>query len=212
MEGLVLHHFHVHHLVSCRFGKDALGLADGDLFLFHFLGHHVGNHHGNLVRLLVVSFRLISFVFHFDFDGPMIQVAIADASDESISSLLLAFIHRCIFGRVIAKDNIHRATIFLLLGGPHDFRDALDGFLFGIFAMGSGFFLLHQPHGFFGEIADHGLYVAAYITHFGVFRGFHFYKRRMSQRSDAASDLRLAHAGGTHEENILRAHFLRHFR
>ena len=88
----------------------------------------------------------------------------------------------------------------------------MNGFFVGILAMAGALFFLHKADSFFGKVTDHGLDVAADVADFGVLGRFDLDEGGAGEGRDASSDLGLADAGRPDEENILRAHFFRHFR
>ena len=211
VDGFVFDDFHIDHLIGSGFREDALRVADGDFLLFHLLWHHGGEHHGNLIRLFVIGVPRISFLFHFDLDHTVVKVAVSDARLKVLSSLLFAFIHRCLFLR-FAEDDVHGASCLDFLGGPHGFCDAVDRFFVRILAVAAALFFLHEADGFFGKVADHGLDVATDVADFGVLGRFDFDEGGAGEGRDAAGDLCLADTGRPDEKNVLRAHLFRHFR
>ena len=64
--------------------------------------------------------------------------------------------------------------------------------------------LAHHVDGDFDQVANHGLDVAADIADLGELRSFDFHEGRIRQLRQSARDLRLAHAGGAHHDDVLR--------
>ena len=62
----------------------------------------------------------------------------------------------------------------------------------------------HDGHGAFHEVADDGIHIAAHIAHFGEFRRFHLYERRVDQFGQTAGDLGFPHAGGADHDDVFR--------
>ncbi len=55
-----------------------------------------------------------------------------------------------------------------------------------------------------GEVADHGLHVAADVADLGVLGGLHLEERRLGELGQAAGDLGLPDAGGPDHDDVLR--------
>ena len=73
------------------------------------------------------------------------------------------------------------------------------------------FFLAHHMNGDIEEIADHGFHIAAHVTHFREFRGFHLYKGSSAQFGQTARYFGLAAARGTHHDDVLGRNLIAQF-
>ncbi len=62
----------------------------------------------------------------------------------------------------------------------------------------------HHVDGNLHQVADHRLHVAPHIAHFGELAGFHLQKRRVRQLGQPAGNFRLAHAGRSNHDDVLR--------
>ena len=65
------------------------------------------------------------------------------------------------------------------------------------------FFFAGHLDGHIHQIADDGVHVSPHIAHLGEFGGLYLHEGRIGQLGQAASDLRLAHAGGPDHEDVL---------
>ena len=119
------------------------------------------------------------------------------------------------------------ALILLALRRDFAFRSAGSGrrkrrkqeiehaFFRGLFSAVRHFiqlFLANHVNRGFHKVAHHGLHIAAYITDFRVFRGFHLDKRASRKSRQAAGNLGFPHACRSYHQNIFRQDVIRNLR
>src|SRR5437868_10727917 len=70
----------------------------------------------------------------------------------------------------------------------------------------------YELHALLHQVANHRVDVAADVAHLGELRGLDLHERRVGEPGQPARNLRLADAGRSHQDDVLRHHFVAQLR
>ena len=190
------------------------GLADLHLPLLGALAEDVGQHVFHVdVHLfdalvgddLEGGKRLLA---HVELDHALVELAFAQLLAQLLAGArsglsgqqrLVADVEAdlAIVRRRLARRNLRR----------HRRQQQIEQALFGVQLrlVGDVFQLLfaHHVDGDLDQVAHHGFDIAADVADLGELRGLDLHERRVGELGQAAGDLRLAHAGGAHHDDVL---------
>ena len=130
---------------------------------------------------------------HLDFDLAIVEFALAQHLAETLSRLVVA--RRRLAGKAGLGARQERV------------QDPVLGGIGGAMPDLSHLILTGHFYGDLDKIPDDRIYFATNIANFGEFRGLHLDEGRLRQTRQPARDLRLADAGGTDHEDVLRRNF-----
>ena len=185
------------------------GLGNGHLPFLLLLAEHAGKH------VLHVDVHFLDALIRDDFEGghralahfhldeALIELPFAKLRAKFLASALHLFAaQRFVCGSGVGRDGGRRQK---------QLEQTLFGGLFGALGHFVELFFADHVDRSFHQIADHRFDVAAHVAHFGVLRSFHFHERAAGQPGQAARDFRLADAGRSDHQDILRENIFGEF-
>src|SRR5215510_11117668 len=122
------------------------------------------------------------------------------------------------FSRVASREKLRgqlqgvAGEGFTGTAGQQEVEDTLFGQVLGALAHGEGHLGLDHVHRQLGQIADHGLHIAAHVADLGVLGRFHLQEGRLGELGEAAGDLRLPHPRGPDHDDVLGRDFVAELR
>ncbi len=193
---------HVDHFLGLFLGKDLACFGDFEFSSFGALGEEVAEH------IFEVDAHFFESVGRKDFNGGALSFRDIDLDKLVFKSSIAEFASEFFAGGIVAC--ISGVFVFGATG-----EEEVEELVFGGFAgfdlNGSGFFFFEHFDGEFGEVADHGLDIAADVADFGKLGGFDFEEGSLGEFGESSCDLGFTDAGGTDHQDIFGSDLVAEF-